>query len=110
MEPLTELIAEPDGWRRIIEHYDGYSLLAFLIERGVSEQAISLMGPLLNLEGRYHFSLVEWFAHYHEDVFGHLSYIVDGADALPERVRAGARRRTPGSGRRSTPSSRARTA
>ena len=30
------------------------------------------MGPLLNLEGRYHFSLVEWFAHYHEDVFGDL--------------------------------------
>jgi monoamine oxidase len=83
MEPLTTLMAEPDGWTRIIEKYDGYSLLAFLIERGVSEQAISLMGPLLNLEGRYHFSLVEWFAHYHEDVFGHLAYIVEGADALP---------------------------
>ena len=83
MEPLTALMTEPGGWSRIIEKYDGYSLLAFLIERGVSEPAISLMGPLLNLEGRYHFSLVEWFAHYHEDVFGHLSYLVDGADALP---------------------------
>jgi len=84
MEPLTSLIAEPDGWRRMIEQYDGESLLSFLISRGVSEQAISLMGPLLNLEGRYHFSLVEWFAHYHEDVFGHLSYIVDGSDSLPD--------------------------
>src|SRR5205085_6308215 len=64
MEPLTTLIAEPDGWRKLIETYDGHSLLSFLIERGVSEPAISLMGPLLNLEGRYHFSLVEWFAHY----------------------------------------------
>jgi monoamine oxidase len=84
MEPLTTLIAEPDGWRRMIDQYDGESLLSFLISRGVSEQAISLMGPLLNLEGRYHFSLVEWFAHYHEDVFGHLSYIVDGSDTLPD--------------------------
>ena len=83
MEPLTTLIDEPDGWRRMIDQYDDHSLLSFLIERGVSEPAISLMGPLLNLEGRYHFSLVEWFAHYHEDVFGDLSYIVDGADTLP---------------------------
>lgn len=83
MRPLTELVAEPGGWEKVIERYDGYSLLAFLMERGVSEPAISLMGPLLNLEGRYHFSLVEWFAHYHEDVFGDLSYIDEGADALP---------------------------
>lgn len=73
----------PGGWDKVIERYDGYSLLAFLMERGVSEPAISLMGPLLNLEGRYHFSLVEWFAHYHEDVFGDLSYVDEGADALP---------------------------
>jgi monoamine oxidase len=83
MSPLTDLMAQPDGWQQIIERYDGYSLLSFLMERGVSEQAISLMGPLLNLEGRYHFSLVEWFAHYHEDVFGNLVYINEGADALP---------------------------
>jgi monoamine oxidase len=83
MEPLHELIQEPGGWERIIERYDGYSLLSYLVERGVSEQARWLMGPLLNLEGRYHFSLVEWFAHYHEDVFGDLVFITDGADTLP---------------------------
>lgn len=83
MEPLTSLIAQPNGWQQIIDRYDGYSLLGYLMERGVSEQAISLMGPLLNLEGRYHFSLVEWFAHYHEDVFGDLHYIHAGSDALP---------------------------
>ena len=82
MQPLTDLMAEPGGWDRIIERYDGTSLLAFLMERGLSEQAISLMGPLLNLEGRYHFSLVEWFVHYHEDVFGELEYVTDGADTL----------------------------
>ena len=42
------------------------------------------MGPLLNLEGRFHFSLVEWFCHYHEDVFGDLEYIDAGADTLAE--------------------------
>lgn len=83
MQPLRDLIVEPGGWERIIERYDGYSLLSYLVERGVSEQALWLMGPLLNLEGRYHFSLVEWFAHYHEDVFGNLSFIHDGADSLP---------------------------
>jgi len=83
MQPLRDLIVEPGGWERIIERYDGYSLLSYLVERGVSEQALWLMGPLLNLEGRYHFSLVEWFAHYHEDVFGNLSFMHDGADSLP---------------------------
>jgi monoamine oxidase len=83
MQPLRELIVQPDGWQQIIERYDGYSLLSYLVERDVSEQALWLMGPLLNLEGRYHFSLVEWFAHYHEDVFGDLVYITDGADSLP---------------------------
>jgi monoamine oxidase len=83
MAPLIELIDQPDGWATIIERYDRYSLLAFLVERGLSEAALSLMGPLLNLEGRYHFSLVEWFAHYHEDVFGDLEFIDAGADTLP---------------------------
>ena len=98
-------MAEPGGWERVIERYDRYSLLGFLVERGVSEQALSLMGPLFNLEGRYHFSLVEWFAHWHEDVFGDLEFIDAGADTLADRVRAGAPRTTPGSAPRSTPSS-----
>jgi monoamine oxidase len=42
-----------------------------------------MLGPLLNLEGRYHFSLVEWFSHYHEDVMGDLVFMEDGADTLP---------------------------
>jgi monoamine oxidase len=83
MQPLRDLIEEPDGWHRIIERYDGYSLLSYLVEREVSEQALQLMGSLLDLEGRAHFSLVEWFAHYHEDVFGDLVFIDEGADSLP---------------------------
>jgi monoamine oxidase len=83
MQPLRELLEVPGGWQRIIDTYDGYSLLSYLVEREVSEQAIQLMGPLLDLEGRAHFSLVEWFAHYHEDVFGDLVFINDGADSLP---------------------------
>ena len=67
------------------------------------------MGPLLNLEGRFHFSLVEWFAHCHEDVFGDLEYIDDGADTLPNAF-APALLTTPASAPRSTRSSRARTA
>jgi len=82
MRPLVELVAEPDGWRQLIERYDRYSLLGFLVERGVSEGALSLMGPLFNLEGRFHFSLVEWFTHWHENVFGDLEYIDAGADTL----------------------------
>jgi monoamine oxidase len=110
MTPLTDLAAEPGGWERIIERYDRYSLLGFLVERGVSEPALALMGPLLNLEGRFHFSLVEWFAHWHEDVFGDLEFIDDGAMA---RTRCPRRSRRPSwttraSAPRSTPSSRAR--
>jgi monoamine oxidase len=82
MAPLIELIGQPDGWEQLIARYDRYSLLGWLLEQGVSEGALAFMGPLLNLEGRYHFSLVEWFSHWHEDVFGQLEYIDAGSDTL----------------------------
>jgi monoamine oxidase len=83
MSPLIELVKEPGGWDKVIERYDKYSLLGFLLDQGVTEQALWLLGPLFNIEGRFHFSLVEWFAHWYDDVFGDLEYIVDGADTLP---------------------------
>jgi monoamine oxidase len=83
MSPLIELVGQPGGWAKLVDQYDRYSLLGYLIERGVSEGARALMGPVLNLEGRFHFSLVEWFCHYHEDIFGDLEYIDAGADTLP---------------------------
>ena len=66
----------------VIEQYDRYSLLGYLVERGLSEQALWLLGPLFNLEGRFHFSLVEWFTHWHDDVFGDLEFIDAGSDTL----------------------------
>jgi monoamine oxidase len=83
MAPLIELADKPGGWDQIIERFDRYSLLAYLLERGVSERALWLLGPLFNIEGRFHFSLVEWFAHWYDDVFGDLEFIDDGADTLP---------------------------
>lgn len=83
MQPLIDLMAQEDGWNRLVAAYDRYSLLDFLDESGLSDPAIAMVGPLLNLEGRYHFSLVEWFSHYFENVFGDLVYIEEGASALP---------------------------
>jgi monoamine oxidase len=83
MAPLIELAGKPGGWNEIIERFDRYSLIGYLTERGVSEAALWLLGPLFNIEGRFHFSLVEWFAHWHEDVFGDLEFIDAGADTLP---------------------------
>ncbi len=83
MQPLIDL-ADQGDWTGIIERYDGYSLLGWLMERGVSEGARALLGPLFNLEGRFHFSLVEWFIHWHHDIFGDLEFITDGASTLPE--------------------------
>ena len=83
VQPLIDLIGQPAGWEQLIENYDRYSLISYLTERGLSEGALSMLGPLLNLEGRYHFSLVEWFSHYHEDVMGDLVFMEDGADSLP---------------------------
>src|SRR5919198_6336197 len=86
MQPLIEIMENEDeatAWKRLLREYDKYSLLGYLKERNVSDGALSMLGPLFNLEGRYHFSLVEWFSHYYEDVFGDLMYIVDGADSLP---------------------------
>lgn len=84
MRPLIDLAAQPGGWDQIIDRYDRYSLLGYLNERGVSEPALWLLGPLFNIEGRFHFSLVEWFAHWHDDVFGDLEYIDAGADTLSD--------------------------
>lgn len=83
MQPLVDLMAYDDGWQQLVETYDRYSLIDYLHESDLSDQALEMIGPLLNLEGRFHFSLVEWFTHYYDDVFGDLLYIVDGADALP---------------------------
>lgn len=83
MQPLINLMSEQDGWQKLVDGYDRYSLIDYLHESDLSDQALEMIGPLLNLEGRFHFSLVEWFSHYYEDVFGDLLYIVDGADALP---------------------------
>lgn len=83
MQPLIDLMAEPGGWETLVERYDRYSLLGYLRESNLSDAALEMIGPLLNLEGRFHFSLVEWFSHYYENVFGDLVYIEAGADALP---------------------------
>lgn len=86
VQPLIDIMENEDhdtAWERLLKEYDGYSLIRYLKERGISHGALSLIGPLLNLESRYYFSLVEWFSHYYENVFGNLVYIVDGADSLP---------------------------
>ncbi|MDJ0754640.1 MAG: FAD-dependent oxidoreductase [Ardenticatenaceae bacterium] len=98
IQPLIDIIEGENGWERLINEYDEYSLIDFLYESPLSDEATAMIGPLLNLEGRYHFSLVEWFSHYYEDVFGDLVYIEKGADALPnafapylmDRIRLGA--------------------
>ncbi|NLF63143.1 MAG: FAD-dependent oxidoreductase [Chloroflexi bacterium] len=83
VQPLIDLMAEEDGWERLVAQYDSYSLIDYFQECTLSPQALEMIGPLFNLEGRLHFSLVEWFIHYYEDVFGDLVYLVDGADSLP---------------------------
>ncbi|WP_197289396.1 flavin monoamine oxidase family protein [Saccharothrix sp. NRRL B-16348] len=86
VQPLIDIMEQEDeakAWHRLLTDYDRYTLLGYLKERGLSDGALAMLGPLFNLEGRYHFSLVEWFSHFYEDVFGHLVYIVDGADSLP---------------------------
>lgn len=83
IQPLIDLMEQPDGWETLLQEYDKYSVIGYLLERGVSQAALTMLGPLLNLEGRFHFSLVEWFSHYYEDVFGDLVFVDAGADALP---------------------------
>jgi monoamine oxidase len=86
IQPLVDIMTGGDedaAWERLLTGYDRYSVIGYLREQGMSDGAIGMIGPLFNLEGRYHFSLLEWFAHYYEDVFGDLVYLVDGADCLP---------------------------
>lgn len=86
VRPLIDIMEKEDAataWKKVTAQYDKYSLIGFLKERQLSDEAISMIGPLFNLEGRFHFSLTEWFAHYYDNVFGDLVYIVDGSEALP---------------------------
>jgi monoamine oxidase len=87
VQPLIDIMHGADedaAWNKLLTDYDRYSVIGYLRQQGVSEGALSMIGPLFNLEGRYHFSLLEWFAHYYEDVFGDLVYITDGSDCLPK--------------------------
>jgi monoamine oxidase len=84
MQPLIDIMSQENGWERLINEYDKFSLIDYLRESDMSVAALSMVGLLLNLEGRYHFSLVEWFSHYYEDVFGDLVYIEEGASTLPD--------------------------
>ncbi|MGB5597050.1 MAG: NAD(P)/FAD-dependent oxidoreductase [Crocosphaera sp.] len=87
VQPLIDIVEGEDkesAWQHLVKDFDQYSLIGYLKFRGLSEAALSLLGSVLNLESRYHFSLVEWFTHYYEDVFGDLVYITDGADSLPK--------------------------
>jgi monoamine oxidase len=86
MAPLIAIMEDYDedaAWGLLLLNYDKYSLIGFLKERGLSDGAIAMIGPLYNLEGRYHFSLLEWFAHYYDEVMGELEFITGGADSLP---------------------------
>jgi monoamine oxidase len=90
IEPLTSIMAEDEtedkdaAWDKLLAEYDKYSLVAYLRGPGrLSEGAISLLGLLSNIEGRYHFSFLEWFAHYYDKVMGNLRYVVNGADCVP---------------------------
>jgi monoamine oxidase len=82
VQPLVEIVESPGGWERLVRDYDHHSLISYLAERGLTAELLELLGPTMNLEGRSHFSLVEWFAHHYDDVFGDLEYIDDGADSL----------------------------
>ena len=98
MQPLIDMMSEEGGWERMVAQFDSYSLIDYLRESRLSDPGLAMIGPLLNLEGRFHFSLLEWFSHYYEDVFGDLVFIEEGASTLPyafagelmDRIRLGA--------------------
>jgi monoamine oxidase len=84
VQPLINIIESEGGWERLLADYDKYSLIGYLRESNLSQAALEMIGPLLNLEGRFHFSLLEWFSHYYENVFGDLLYLQDGASTLAD--------------------------
>ncbi|MGI9557961.1 MAG: flavin monoamine oxidase family protein [Solirubrobacterales bacterium] len=82
VEPLRAEIESGEGWREFVRRHDKDSVISYLARRGIRGETIELLGPTMNLEGRSHFSLVEWFLHYYDDVFGDLVYIDAGAETL----------------------------
>ncbi|MCS5690759.1 FAD-dependent oxidoreductase [Cyanobium sp. FGCU-6] len=85
LEPLHRLFRDHDdatATRLLLEDYDAYSLIQYLQQNGLKAEELEAIGPLLGLEGRFHFSLVEWFLHHRANLFDDLEYIVDGADQL----------------------------
>ena len=80
--PLREEIEGGQDWAQFVKNHDHESVISYLASRGIDGKTVESLGPTMNLEGRSHFSLVEWFAHYYDDVFGDLVYIDKGADTL----------------------------
>jgi monoamine oxidase len=89
MDDPDETLTEDHRWDTLLDQFDRYSLLGFLRERTtLSDAAIAMLGLLQNMEGRFQFSLVEWFAHYYDDVMSELEYVVEGADCVPRCLAA----------------------
>jgi monoamine oxidase len=83
VKPLKDMLEDERlGFPALIDAFDKYSVLGYFIERGVSRGARAILGLLMNLNGRWQYSLVEWFLHYYNDIFGDLIYPIDGCDTL----------------------------
>ena len=85
LTPLHQLFQHHDeetAHSLLVERYDNQSLIQYLSRSNFDSEQLALMGSLLGLEGRYHFSLVEWYLHHRAHLFDDLEYIVAGADRL----------------------------
>ncbi|MFM7267828.1 MAG: flavin monoamine oxidase family protein, partial [Cyanobium sp.] len=85
LAPLHKLFEQHDPTTAralLLRDYDELSLIQYLRRAGLSTEQLAFIGPLMGIEGRYHFSLVEWFLQHRADLFGQLEYIVAGADQL----------------------------
>ena len=86
VQPLVDQIETDGDWAQFTRDHDHHSVISYLMDSGLPPGSMELLGPTMNLEGRSHFSLVEWFAHYYDDVFGELTYIRDGGDTFVDAL------------------------
>lgn len=85
IQPLVQLVENhgQDGWQKITQEYDQYSVREFLELRGWSEDAIERFGLIYNQEAMMNSSFLELLredaGHYYQDMV----YIPGGTDQLP---------------------------
>lgn len=87
---FDDISDQEEAYAAFLSQYDSLSIRDYFASQGLSADGIAAISLLNNIEGRLSFNFAEWAMYVREDAFGsHLTYPVEGTDALCDRMASG---------------------